>query len=164
MKRWIINIDGKDNEVVFIPSHFSAKHKLIINGETTIIKLKNLEGIVGTDRSIDIGGKECRLVLLGTNAEIAVDGIYVGSRKPYVPLKSMPWWNWIFIIACIAIPIVSLGGVLPTIFGIGGLFSCIRVSVLPNVKMFVKIMLCLGITAIAWSLLFLLFNFINNPN
>lgn len=86
---WKINVNGKEIEAVFTPNQWSGKHRLTINGKDIELKMSPFQVFVGTDQPINIAGKECRFVLIGNKADIAVDGIYVGSKKTYVPLKSM---------------------------------------------------------------------------
>ena len=75
------------------------------------------------------------------------------SKKTYVPLKSMPWWTWIFMASCIAIPIVSLGGALPVLFALLGTIWCVRVSTSPKMNTIMKVLCCFGISALAWGLI-----------
>ena len=152
MKQWKININGTQNAVVFVPNHWSGKHKLTINGKEVELKKSPFQAFVGMDLPIDIAGKECRFVLIGNKADIAVDGTYIDSKKLYVPLKSMPWWTWIFVIVCIAIPIVSLGGALPVVIALLCSIWCVRVSVSPNIRTAIKVLCCLGILVLAWIL------------
>lgn len=156
MKKWIINIDGNDNEVIFVPNKWSGKHKLTVNGEETEIKKTPFQAFTGIDQPITIGEKECRFVLVGNKADIAVDGMYADSKKPYTPLKNMPWWVWIFIAACIAVPIVSLGGALPVVIALLCSTWCVRISVAPDIKTVFKVFYCLGISVLAWVLLVVL--------
>lgn len=152
MKVWKISINGENHEVVFTPNQWSGKYKLMIDGKDIELKISPFQAFFGTDQPINIAGKECRLVLIGNKADIAVDGTYIDSNRQYVPLKGMPWWTWIFIVACIAIPIVSLGGALPVIFALFGSVYCVRVSVSPNMNTAKKILCCFGIAALAWAL------------
>lgn len=151
MKQWEITINGTQNTVVFVPNQWTGKHKLIINGKEVALKTSPFQAFVGTDQPVNIAGKECRFVLIGNKADIAVDGMYIGSNKPYVPLKSMPWWIWIFIVMCVAIPIISLGGILPIAIAILCSISCIRIGVSPNIGTTKKLLCCFGITALAWT-------------
>lgn len=153
MNKWIININGRCNEVIFKPNKWSGKHKLIINGEEVLLKKAPLQGLVGVDQPIAIAGKECRFVLIGKKADIAIDGIYVDSKKPYIPLESMPWWTWVFIIACAAVPIISLGGALPVMFSLSCAAGCVKVSVMPNMSEILKVMCCFAISALDWVML-----------
>ena len=153
MKVWKINVNGEDHEVAFTPNQWSGKHRLTIDGENIELKKSPFQFLVGTDQPINVAGKECRFVLIGNKADIAVDGTYINNNKPYVPLKRMPWWTWIFIVACIAVPIVSLGGALPIVIALLCSALCVRISVFPNMNTGIKVLCCFGISALAWALL-----------
>lgn len=162
MKSWKIVIDGKENKIDFIPNNWSSKCKLIINGEEVEFKKAPLHAFVGTDQQFDIAGKKCHFVLIGNKADIAVDGIYVDSKKEYIPLKNIPWWTWLFVVACVMVPIVSFGGAVPVVIGLLCASWCIRVSVSSNLKMSIKALFCFGVAVLAWLLLgLLLFVFSN---
>ncbi|MDD6212428.1 MAG: hypothetical protein PUB22_04710 [Clostridiales bacterium] len=153
MKVWKISVNGKENEVIFTPNRWSGKHRLTINGKDIELKKSPFQVFVGIDQPIHIAGKECRFVLIGNKADIAVDGTYVDSKKMYVPLNSMPWWTWIFIVACIAVPIVSLGGALPVLIALICSAWCVRVSVSPGIHASIRVLCCFGISVLAWGLL-----------
>ena len=53
---------------------------------------------------------------LGPQLLLTVDGEPVPGSQP-VPL---PKWSYVFIVACIVIPVVSLGGAIPAAIGFGG--------------------------------------------
>ena len=66
--------------------------------------------------------------------------------------KHVPWWTWVFIVACAAVPISSLGGAIPTAIAVLGIILCVRVAIHPSIKLPVKIALCTLIAAIAWGI------------
>lgn len=63
---------------------------------------------------------------------------------------SIPWFTWIFIAACAAIPVVTLGGAIPGALGFGGAGGCLSAgrsrSLSPGGKAFV----CFAITLCCW--------------
>lgn len=157
-KQWSVNIDGANYQITFTPNQWSGKHKLEVNGKQVELQKSPFQTFTGMDRPLKLGNKECRFVIIGNMVDIAVDGAYIESKKPYVPLKSIPWWSWIFVFACIAIPIVALGGALPVVIAMFGAIYCVRVSVSPYTKTSKKVLSCIGITALAWGVFeFLLF-------
>ena len=57
--------------------------------------------------------------------------LHNGAPIPGSAADPVPKWCWPFMIACVAIPIVSLGGLLPALLagaGVGGLLSVARAS------------------------------------
>lgn len=155
-KQWSVDIDGTIYEVAFDRNQWSGKQRLRINGESVLLDRTPFQAFVGLDQGVYLGDKECRFVVIGNKADIVVDGVFIESRKPYLPFNKIPWWVWIFVVACIAIPIVSLGGVIPAALGILGSSYCVRIAVSPEMKTIEKLFICLGITAIAWVLWVLL--------
>lgn len=66
--------------------------------------------------------------------------------------KHVPWWTWIFIVVCAAIPVSTLGGAIPTVIAILGIVLCVRVVLLPSMKLPLKLILCTLIGATAWAI------------
>ncbi len=151
MKKWTVNVNGQDNEVVYIPNAWSGKNKLVVNGQEQIVRASIKNVLNGVDIPLDIDGKECHFVLIGGKAGLAVDGTYLDSKKPYAPLKPSPKWAWIFFILCLAIPVVSLGGALPVMLGIAGAFVCARICASQNMKTGAKVICCILVTLLAWA-------------
>ena len=69
-------------------------------------------------------------------------------------MQPMPKWAWAFIAACVAIPIVTLGGAIPVLLGIGGAWACAAFSRHPTRTTGAKILLATGTTVLTWALLF----------
>jgi len=158
-KEWIVSVDEYVHlRVVFKPNVWTGKHKLIINRKETIVKPTFSQYFVGLDHTFMIGEKKAHFVYFNNlrTADIAIDGYFINSKKPYTPLEAMPKWTWLFILACIAIPIVSLGGALPAVIAWFGAAFCARTSVSPEKSVFSKMVTCLVITISAWGVFFLL--------
>ncbi len=155
-QKWNVEIEGQTYEIIYKPNVWSDKTNLTINGETTAIKSNGLQALAGIDTPITVGGKKLQFVRVGQKADIAMDGIYLDSKKEYKPIGKVPWWGWIFAVLGIVIPVVSLGGALPVLLGIAAAVSCIRISVQPQMKTAVKAFICFGITVLAWILFLLL--------
>ncbi len=156
-RQWSIHMEGNTHSVQFQQDIWWGKHKLMVNGQQVQLKKPSgLQALVGLDMPIDLGGKECRFVLLGNRPDIAVDGVYIDSKQPYTGLKGMPWWAWIFVILCALIPVVALGGAIPAALGAVGALLCLRVSARPNMHAAFRALACFGITIGVWILFILL--------
>ncbi len=70
-------------------------------------------------------------------------------------LKSIPWWSWVFIAACVILPVTTIGGVIPVCLAFLASLLCIRVSSEPQTKKSTKFLACLCITAVAWGIAYL---------
>ncbi len=154
-KEWNLEIEGNIYNVVLERSMLLGKIKIYINEvEQGLINVP-FQTYKGLDHPIYIGGKECRLVVLGSMADIVMDGVLVDSGKPYMPFEKTPFWTWIFIVASLAIPVVNQGGLIPAALGILGSVYCIRVGVSPYMKTGTKVLASLGIVLTAWVLWFI---------
>lgn len=154
-KKWNVTVDGVAHELSYGKKFWSGKLFVIVDGEKTEMKRTNFsENFTGLDKPFNIGEKECRFVAIGNKIDIAIDGVYLDSKKQYVPLEKMPNWNWVFIALFIALPIMTLGGALPIALAILGIALCVRVSISPSMSTTGKVFSCIGITAGAWVIAF----------
>jgi len=75
------------------------------------------------------------------------------KKKPTLPT---PAWAWLFVVACVLIPILTLGGAIPGAIGGGGAFGCFAVAKDPSKQAGTRVLICVGITAVCWAI-FLIF-------
>jgi hypothetical protein len=68
--------------------------------------------------------------------------------------SGLPPWAWVFVVACFAIPVITVGGALPTGIGFGAAGGCAQVAKKPDWETVPKVLACAGITAGAWILVF----------
>jgi hypothetical protein len=66
--------------------------------------------------------------------------------------KDLPGWSWLFIVACAAIPIISLGGLVPGAIGFGAATGCASVAGNKSLDTVTRMIFCVGITIFAWAL------------
>lgn len=147
---WQSNINGQIYN--FSHSIVLGKHNLTINGVSNTIKGSFFSSILGFDEPINFDGIEARLVVERKKPDIVVNGVYLQSQKPYIP---RPKWSIVFVILCILIPIISLGGALPAVIGVVGALACVQISK-TSLPVAARIALCILITAAAWVLWFVL--------
>jgi heme O synthase-like polyprenyltransferase len=93
----------------------------------------------------------------------ATDDYCIGCHAPLAPVRkaietqrikaSTPQWGYFFVALCGAIPVVTLGGAIPAILGIGGACLCLTVSRAQSVPRWIRFMFCLSITIVAWLIL-----------
>lgn len=150
-KKWTIIIDGTPYRVVFNLNQWSGRHTLVINDKPVVLQRAAFQNFIGIDQAIKIGKKDCRFVLNGREADIAVDGVLSHTKGKYVQKLSVPWWLWIFVVACAVIPIISRGGAIPVVIALLGIIYSVRVSVSPTKSTASRISTCLGITVGAWA-------------
>ncbi|AOR24939.1 hypothetical protein BGI42_09030 [Clostridium taeniosporum] len=110
MKNWTIEVDGLSHTIGY-KSGF--RNYIIVDGERQKVKSSNAF-INVIDYSINFGDTECKLVVIGNKVDLAVNGTFLDSNKPYVPIDSTPSWIWVLV------GISTLGGVL-----VAGILGCL---------------------------------------
>lgn len=68
---------------------YAAMNSEFLMNVLTQYKVKNFYSF-GSRLSCDCGRKR---ILIGTKADLVVDGLYINSKKPYVPLKGIELWQ-----------------------------------------------------------------------
>jgi hypothetical protein len=72
----------------------------------------------------------------------------------------IPAWAWLFAVACILIPIVSLGGAIPGAIGAGSAFACVAVARNHQMSTAARIGTCCAIAGGAWIVFIILVTFV----
>ncbi len=117
--KWNVTIDGRTHEVAFKPGVF--KGRKVVDGVATPVKSMNW-CIRLFDEPIELEGRTLHLTAIGAKVDLAVDDVYLNSKKPYVPLSNIPGWAHGFTIALIIIGFL-LSGLFGTMVGLlGGMF------------------------------------------
>ena len=160
-KHWSIPENDVVHDVSLTISTWTGKTTLTVDGTETTLPRKAMRNFTGTDYPVLIGGRECQLRIAGSKADIAVDGYFSDSGKPYTPLGKVPWWGWVFAVLCFMVPIVSRGGALPVLIGLLGAMGCTKVSVSPDLSVPFRVLCCLGITVLVWIAFIALLNVIS---
>ena len=65
--------------------------------------------------------------------------------------QSIPWWAWAFAAACIAIPIVAIGGAIPGALGAGGAGACVAIARNSKKSVGARLALCAVVTLVCWG-------------
>jgi len=73
------------------------------------------------------------------------------TKKPPIP-----GWGWAFIILCVAIPVITLGGAIPGAIGGAGGFGCAEIARDPKKSTKTKIIFCSLVVGLCW-IVFLVF-------
>ncbi len=69
------------------------------------------------------------------------------------PKPRIPAWAWLFVAACVAIPVITLGGAIPGAIGGGGAFGCVAIARDTSKPVGVRLGLCIAVTVVCWTLL-----------
>jgi len=144
---WQSIINGRQYD--FSYQIIKRRPNLFINGVPTLIKPGFWGSFFGIEQDINLDGQEATFAILKRTPDIAVNGVYLRSGKPY---EKRPFWVLIFAVICLAIPVVALGGALPVILGFAGAGLCFTVS-RSSLKPPLRMLICALITLAAWGLL-----------
>lgn len=110
MKKWEVESNGVKHEIQY---KTGLRKKLIVDGDTHKVKSSNAF-INVIDYGITFGNTECKLVVIGNKADLAVNGTFLDSKKIYEPISNIPVYVWVLVGVSI------LGGYL-----LSGIFSLI---------------------------------------
>lgn len=92
-KTWEVEVDGVKHTVEY-KAGFGIK--VIVDGEEHKAKSSNWF-INMLDYSISFGDAKCNLTVIGNKIDLAVNGTYLGSGKPYEPLSNVPVISYVFL-------------------------------------------------------------------
>jgi hypothetical protein len=148
---WNVVIDGKEHEIVFTPG--LIKGKRLVDGVATLVQNTNWF-IRLFDDAFEVGGKTLHLTGVGNKIDLAVDGVYLNSKKPYTPIKTVP--NWINILSAILLLTGMVTGGLIGLF-IGAVFGICMIVYSVSPKTVNPKPLCIGLALIAIVLQVLFF-------
>lgn len=154
--QWTVpDTTGFDHQVSVQISAWSGKLHITIDGNEEIVRPQGTQNLLGLiDHPLTVGGKECRLVAVGTKADLVVDGQYLTGKRPYVPYQKLPKWAWVFIGLCLLICVN--GGAISFAIGFFSAMQCGRTAVSPYAETKTKVLSCIGITVAAWVAIFIL--------
>lgn len=80
----------------------------------------------------------------------------------YVSKTTLPVWSWLFALTCFIIPILTIGGALPSLIGMGGGVYVLATANRRSESEWVRIAKMVGIILITW-LVFLMFIYAFSP-
>jgi hypothetical protein len=160
-KEWTIDLDGNQHDIKLEQGYFSAKKKIRLDDqliEKGITTNQTPFGNVDIDFAISTYAIKITIRSNGftTQYDLYVDGISQSTGEPYSPLPPIPVWLWLFVAACGAIPIISLGGAIPVLLGIGGAAICLSQGRDSSKSVLTRVLICSGVTILAWVLFILL--------
>jgi hypothetical protein len=76
------------------------------------------------------------------------------APKPKAGFKEtfsgLPGWAWVFIVGCLALPVVNLGGAIPGALGFGGAAGCANVAKKTEWETTARVLVCSAITGGIW--------------
>lgn len=110
MAKW--NVEDQDTQYSIEYKRSLTGGKIIVNGSEQKVKSQNAF-LNLIDFPIRLKEKAVNVVVIGNKADLAVDGVYLGSNQPYVPVSKVPGWSWAFVVVSLVIGLLFSG-----IFGV----------------------------------------------
>ncbi|KAF6630855.1 hypothetical protein T3H97_13505 [Paenibacillus sp. LX16] len=110
MAKWNVKDHGTQYSIEYKRSLTGGK--IIVNGGEQKVKSQNAF-LNLIDFPIRLKEKTVNVVVIGNKADLAVDGVYLGSNQPYVPVSKVPGWSWAFVVVSLVIGLLFSG-----IFGV----------------------------------------------
>lgn len=74
------------------------------------------------------------------------------KKNPLRALRRLPWWCWLFLAVCIALPVSILGGMLPVLAAVFGVGFCIRMAISSRLALWQKLLVCTLAVLTCWGL------------
>lgn len=78
--------------------------------------------------------------------------VYVNGRpvagSAAIPIPS---WGYLFVVACALVPVVSLGGAIPSLLGFGGAGACAKLARDTSRPAPTRVLLCAAVTVGVWG-------------
>lgn len=151
-KSWNLFLDGTEHQIIFNRALILGQSSLFIDGEEVSLPNNLYSNYIGYDLGIKLGNKVGRFVSLGSWADIVIDGHYVNSGKPYLPLEGFKWWSWVFVSLCVLLIIYSRIGSFSIIIALLGVMWTLQISVCPELNLVQKLIYSFLIVAGVWIL------------
>ena len=145
---WISEIDEMTYEFTYQLVRKKG-HTLTINGKEQVIRPGFLSSFIGIDEKFNFDKRMAYFVIDRNGPDVAVAGRFLRSGKNYV---ARPKWVIVFVILCGLVPIITLGGAIPIMIGMGGASACVAISKMET-STGLKVFLCILITIACWLVL-----------
>ena len=141
-------LTGEDIE--YSINAFVGTESLLVDGEKQ--KLKNK--LFGGRHEVPL--KDGRSVVLITKPNFGLAPgvqLFVGDKEINPnngPAKRHPpGWVWTFVVICMVIPIITVGGAVPAAIGVSGALGCISVS-RSKLAAGMRVFLCIVVSSTTW--------------
>jgi hypothetical protein len=152
-KEWEFLIDETMHVITFKQTVFTGKRYFEIDGNPVKIPRFNcLHSYMSVEYPITVAGHHGLFVIKNNaNFDIVLDGKFITTGKDYIPSIPLPKWSWIFIVACLAIVMLAMGGAIPAVLTVFGVVGCTRIVRLSKMSTRVKVLLCTLVTGACWG-------------
>src|SRR5262245_10299611 len=123
-KTWRFRLEDGFHSVELDHNIWSGKRIIRVDG--AIVEESRRTFDLGSEHSIRVAGHPASVHirsggLSSYRYDLVIDGRSFTTGQPVGP---MPSWAWGFVAACVAIPLISMGGAVPAALGGGGAAAC----------------------------------------
>lgn len=165
-KTWTFELDDRAHTLELEQTGLAARKKLYLDGEPLPTKTGSKSGFFSeNDLLFNIAAHSGRIVhhfdWRSSEYELFLDDRSLDTGKPYLSAPPIPPWAWVFAGLCALIPLLSLGGLFPLFFGLGGAAGCIAIARDTRRKTLTRVLLCLAMTVLSWFLYLLMIAFVS---
>lgn len=146
-KVWTVNFPDGQHTIELEHGYFSGKKVISVDGRV-VHESKNLFDM-GGNYPILVARQPCTVVIRTNGFTYSYDLRTNDSVEPV----TTPGWAWLFVAACILIPILTLGGAIPGGLGAGGAAACYSLARNKEWGTMTRVAACLGVTVLCWGLI-----------
>ncbi len=129
-KTWTFRLEDGEHTVHLEHSLWSGRRTVTLDDRPLVDETKKFN--ILSEYPFQVNGHDGLIRVrsngLAYNYDAAVDGKSLTTGRPLQASLPMPAWGWVFVAACVLIPVIALGGVIPVIIGGVGAFACSLVA------------------------------------
>ncbi len=159
-RTWTLDLEDGTHTVHLNHGYFSGKRTITVDGRPVVqsASVKDAAFDTGSRQAFTIAGHPCEVRIETPNGltyryDLVVDGRSATTGRPVGARLPMPGWGWAFVALCALIPLVTLGGLVPVVLGIGGAFGCHTIATTSGDSRTRRIAACTALTLTVWLLL-----------
>lgn len=154
-KFWTVHLEDGPHTVQLEQNWFATAKQVRLDGQILEGVKCTKTNLGDTDYEFMIGTHPCKVMVRNNfwtyQFDLAVDEKSVTTGDAPRPHTTLPRWSIFFFVACGIIPLMVIG-LIPAVIGVGGVFGCAFVSRDESRSEKTRILICVGITALAWIL------------
>ncbi|HMA36601.1 MAG TPA: hypothetical protein VKY74_19255 [Chloroflexia bacterium] len=154
---WDFSLEDGPHTVEMNHNYWTTRRQIVVDGHPLGKDEVHRQGVYGfgSQDTFPIGRHQASLHVVSNGFayryDLAVDGVSLTTGQPAIP-RPLPSWAWAFIIACAVIPILTLGGAVPAMIGVGGAFGCANLARDSSKPVGTRVALCSGVVLLCWTL------------
>ncbi len=150
--------DGLTAKVRYVRAGMFGRDRLFIDGRE--IRLPGMFATLisgGIDVPLSVGGRKLRFVSNDFLIGFAENGVFGKTGVEYVPQNKTVYVFYLLTVACLLIPLFTLGGATPSLIGFAGMGVCFLLYKTNVIKNKYKIIYSALTTALCWAVTLALF-------